>query len=188
MALHTARSMQRPFAALHRDADAQRDGSLVPWRAACDARHKVSRSPRTVPINVKSPTQSWWSATCAYAKRRGNPRCLVGGRGSSSPSHPPSVQANALVDRLCICSRLGAALLNARPKPPMVRETPSQWVVSAARINPPAGAPPSNRRRATGERRSGGGQGWRSCASGIAQRGPRSMHPPRRSPGPGSRR
>lgn len=55
-----------------------------------------------------------------------------------------------------------------------------------APVNPPAGAPRSNRRRVTGGRRSAGGPSWRSCASGIAQQARRSMHPPPRSAGPGS--
>ena len=50
-------------------------------------------------------------------------------------------------------------------------------------VNRRAGAPRSGRRRATGGRRSAGGPGWRSCASGTAQPGPRSTRPLLRSPG-----
>jgi hypothetical protein len=53
-------------------------------------------------------------------------------------------------------------------------------------VNPPAGAPRNDRPRATGRRRSAGGPGWRSYASGTSRPAPRSMRPPLRSPGPGS--
>ena len=53
-------------------------------------------------------------------------------------------------------------------------------------LNPRAGAPRSSGRRGDAGRRSVGGQGWRSRASGTARPGLRSMHPRLRSPGPGS--
>ena len=43
--------------------------------------HELSRAPQTRPINDKPPTQTCWSAACAYAERREKRRYLVAGAG-----------------------------------------------------------------------------------------------------------
>ncbi len=46
---------------------------------------KLSRTLQIVPINDKPPTQTCWSAACAYAKRREKRRYLVAGESRERP-------------------------------------------------------------------------------------------------------
>jgi len=77
--LHKARPVQRPFAA---DLAARtRSVSARPCPGALPTLHtqKLSRTPQTRPINDRPPTQTCWSAACAYAKRREKRPYLVAG-------------------------------------------------------------------------------------------------------------
>ena len=77
--LHKARPVQRPFAA---DLAARtRSVSARPCPGALPTLHtqKLSRTPQTRPINDRPPTQTCWSAACAYAERREQRRYLVAG-------------------------------------------------------------------------------------------------------------
>jgi hypothetical protein len=81
MALHRACPVQRSHAAnldaLHRSVSARPCPGAPP---SCPT-HVLSRTPQTRPINDRPPTQTCWSAACAYAKRRGKRPYLVAGAG-----------------------------------------------------------------------------------------------------------
>ena len=70
MALHTARPVQRTFAA--RLESLSRSVSDLPCPGALPTPHrqKLSRTPQIVPTNDKPLTQTCWSAAYAYAMRR----------------------------------------------------------------------------------------------------------------------
>jgi len=125
MTLHTACPVQ-PSNAAYLDA---RNRSVSP--RSCPGAppycpmQELSRTPQTHPISGRSPTQTWWSAACAYARRRESLRHLVAEvRGQHAPSgYRPDVGAGR---GPALCSRLGGCPTQVGPYVPMSRETPQR--------------------------------------------------------------
>jgi hypothetical protein len=115
--------------------------------------------------------RSWWRGFATIVRLRAtNPTLL-------------------LVTALALCSRLGGCPTQRTPRSVGLPRNPVPSVrCPQAPVIRRAAARQRSRHRRSGGRRSAGGPGWRSHASGTAQPTPRSMRPPRRSPGLGSGR
>jgi hypothetical protein len=97
--------------------------ATLPWHAL----RSVDEAPRKTPEKLASPTSAGtrnrWSGACTPAR---GARLTSGRSGGGSVGYRAawaSVRAKVLVDGLCICSRMGAALLNGgssrrRPQKP----------------------------------------------------------------------
>jgi len=153
---------------------------------------RADKAPRKIPEKLGSstrvPARTRWSQRCAYAKEREEPEQLVAGvHDDRAPSgYKPDITAGH-----------GACPMQPRGRLPYSAHARIRW--SPEKRRPGARCPQAavirraaarqrGGHRGSGGRRSAGGPGWRSHASDTAQPAPRSMRPPRRSPGLGSGR
>ncbi len=109
-ALCTSSSNEKPAAKPQLSSRTRR--ATVPWHALCSV-DKAPRNPPEKPaFPTRSETRNRWSGACAPAR---GARLTSGRGGGGSVGYRAartSEGAKVLVDGLCICSRLDAALLN----------------------------------------------------------------------------
>ncbi len=85
MALHRARPGQRSNTACLEARNRSVSPRPCPGAPPFCPTQELSRTPQTRPINDKPPTQTCWSAACAYARGSQNRQPMVAGENTDPP-------------------------------------------------------------------------------------------------------